>query len=81
MPGNDKEFHRMLGLLIDYNDRIHQICESGEVEVRKQKLKEMASTEGINLEEQDIKDLVEALDQLRKIKTKEEPCYMYSPRN
>ena len=47
--------------LIDYNDRIHQICESSEVEVRKQKLKEMASTEGINLEEQDIKDLVDAL--------------------
>ena len=81
MAGNDKEFHRMLGLLIDYNDRIHLICESSEVEVRKQKLKEMASTEGINLEEQDIKDLVDALDKLRKIKTEAEPCYMDSPRN
>jgi predicted adenine nucleotide alpha hydrolase (AANH) superfamily ATPase len=81
MAGNDKEFHRMLGILIDYDDRIHKICDSSEVEVRKQKLTEMASTEGISLEEQDINDLVSVLENIRKIKSEKESCYLRSPRN
>lgn len=79
--GNDKEFHRMLGLLVDYNDRIHQICDSSEIEVRKQKLKEMATKEGINLEDLDIRDLMDALEKIRKIKSESGSWYLYSPRN
>jgi hypothetical protein len=61
----DKEFHEMLGILFDYDDKIDQCTKSDN---REEALTKIATEMGIDLEQKDIIDLVNTLDAISKIK-------------
>ena len=79
----DKEFHQMLGRLIDtkgttktaelMNPKGTEVAENA-----KEEIKRIASDEGIQLDEKDITDLVNCIKELHKIKGSD---FARSPRN
>ena len=73
----NKEFHEMLGILID-TDGTTKIEAVRNATNKEEEIKRIANQENIQLEQKDITDLVNCIDELHKIKSS---VFARSPRN
>lgn len=84
----DKEFHQMLGKLIDTEgtretQKLIDLVEAQQAQTQgaqtpEERIKELANKEGIQLDQKDITDLVNCIKELHKIKGGD---FARSPRN
>jgi hypothetical protein len=77
----DKEFHEMLGILFDHDDLIVQVTSQSSQSGRERALRNLATERNIDLGNQDVTDLLNAVDGIHEAKNKESKHVFRSPRH